>query len=276
MFRDITPARFQQIHDEAFQDESYLESSVAATGGYPSSALWEGLALPGTSVLEIGPGSGHLLAAAQQAGCSVTAVESSKVHRDHIRDIWGIESLYSTIDEIPDGQAYDAIVAVNVFEHIYDIADFLCFIRRALVPGGTFFLSTPNGLSLEATVLGSWWSMCKVHDHVSFPSPAGLRLAAWESGLRIERVWSAEIPFEFPVSALTALRDRSRTRLGAGRASGDHRAQAPVGPASAASVSPAARSALTGFCSVAGPFDPSSRLLGILGRAASLKARLTR
>lgn len=276
MFRDITQARFQQIHDEAFQDSEYLESSVALTGHYPSSALWEALSLPGTSVLEIGPGSGHLLAAAQWAGCKVEAVESSKVHREYIRDVWGIGSLYSTTDEIPDDRAYDAIVAINVFEHIYDIADFLRFVKKALVPGGTFFLSTPNGLSLEASVLGSWWPMCKVHDHVSFPSPVGVRMAARASGLRVERVWSAELPFEFPVSALIALRDRFRARRGTGEANGHHRVQAPAGPADAGSVNPAARGALARFYSAAGPFDPTSRLLGTLGRAASVKARLTR
>lgn len=276
MFRDITPDRFQQIHGDAFQDSEYLESSVALTGQQPSGALWKALSLPGTSVLEIGPGSGHLLAAAQRAGCSVEAVESSKLHRNYIRDVWGIGSLYATIDEVPDDRSYDVIVAVNVFEHVYDIAEFLHFIRKALAPGGTFFLSTPNGLSLEATVLGSWWPMCKVHDHVSFPSPVGVRLAARGSGLRVERVWSTELPFEFPVSALAAVRDRVSARRGARETNGDCRVQAPAGPADAGSVNPAARSALARFYSAAGPFDPTSRLLGTLGRAASVKARLTR
>lgn len=122
--------------------------SSRLVGSGPSSRLWEALSLPGTSVLEIGPGSGHLLAAAQRAGCSVEAIESSKVHRDYIRDTRGIGSLYSTIGEVPVGRAFDAIVAINVFEHIYDVAAFLRFIGKALAPGGTFFVSTPNGLSL--------------------------------------------------------------------------------------------------------------------------------
>ncbi len=81
VFRDITLARFQQIHDEAFQDSEYIESSIALAGREPLGALWDRLALPGASVLEIGPGSGHLLAAARGTGRSVEAVESSAVHR---------------------------------------------------------------------------------------------------------------------------------------------------------------------------------------------------
>ena len=121
--------------------------------------------------------------------------------------------------------------------------------------------------------------MCKVHDHVSFPSPVGVRMAARASGLRVERVWSTELPFEFPVSALVAVRDRARERRRARQADSDCWVQAPAGPAGASpagSVNPAARSALTRFYSVAGPFDPTSRLLGMLGRAGSVKARLTR
>ncbi len=226
-------------------------------------------------MLEIGPGSGHLLAAAREAGCSVEAVESSAVHRDYIRDTWGIGTLYSTMDEIPDGRTFDAVVAINVFEHIYDIAAFLRAVREVLTPGGTFYLSTPNALSFEATALRAWWAMCKVHDHVSFPSSSGLAMAAQASGLRIERIWSTGLPFEFPVSALIAARDRSRTRRGLGRAA--EQSLAATGPAlESGKVNPGAKTALARFYSAAAPFDPVYRLSGALGRAGSLKARLTR
>ena len=276
VFRDITTSRFQEIHDEAFQDDEFIEASVAATGHQPSTALWDSLALPGTSVLEIGPGSGHLLAAAHKAGRSVGAVETSAVHRNYIRDTWGIDSVYSTMDEIPESRAFDAIVAINVFEHIYDIKGFLHAIRKALAPGGTCYFSTPNALSLEATVLGSWWAMCKVHDHVSFPSPAGLVTAAQESGLHVERVWSTGLPFEFPVSALVAARDRLLERRGTGKTADHDQAQSAADPARSRTNGPAAKAALARFYSAAAPIDPTHLLLGALGRAGSVKARLTR
>jgi 2-polyprenyl-3-methyl-5-hydroxy-6-metoxy-1,4-benzoquinol methylase len=275
VFRDITPARFRQIHDEAFQDNAYLDASIALAGREPLGALWTDLNLPGPSVLEIGPGAGQLLAAARAAGCSVEAVESSAVHRDHIRDTWGIDALYATMDEIPDGRRFDTIVAINVFEHVYDIRAFLQAVGKLLATGGTFFISTPNALSLEAAVLRTWWAMCKVHDHVCFPSFSGLTMAAQASGLRIERTWSAGLPFEFPVSVLAAARDRSRTRRGTGQAIVRHRpAQDAMGGAGPADS--AARVALARFYSAAAPFDPASRILGKLGHAGSLKARLTR
>lgn len=283
VFRDITPARFQQIHDEAFQDSAHIDSTLAFAGAQPLRALWDLLALPGGSVLEIGPGSGHLLAAARQAGCSVEAVESSAVHREYIRGTWGIDSVYATMDEIPAGRTFDTIVAINVFEHVYDIEAFLRAVREVLAPGGTFFLSTPNAVSLEASVLRTWWSMCRVHDHVSFPSSAGLATAARESGLNVGRIWSTGLPFEFGVSALTAARDRMRARRGVGRLPeaatqpGQAQALLPVGrTAAAGQVNPAAKAALARFYSMAAPFDPAYRMLGALGRAGSVKARLIR
>jgi SAM-dependent methyltransferase len=274
IFRDITPARSRQIHDEAFQDSEFIDSMYAVAGEQPARAVWDVLALPGDSVLEIGPGSGHLLAAAKQAGCSVEAVESSKIHRDYIRDVWGIDSVYATMDEIPADHTFDIVVAVNVFEHIYDIAEFMRAVRKVLVPGGTFFISTSNARALEASVLGTWWSMCKVPDHFCFPSSAGLATAARESGLQVERIWTSGLPFEFPVSALVAARDRFRGRRGTGLSPAQ---AAPEGGGAnpGSGVSTAAKAAVGRFYSIAAPFDPTTRVIGALGRAASVKARLT-
>jgi 2-polyprenyl-3-methyl-5-hydroxy-6-metoxy-1,4-benzoquinol methylase len=272
VFRDITPARFQQIHGEAFQDTTHIESALAFAGHRPLRALWELLALPGSSVLEIGPGSGHLLAAARQAGCSVTAVESSKVHREFIRDAWGIGSVYASMEEVPAGRVFDTVVAINVFEHVYDIVAFLRAVRQLLAPGGTCYFSTPNAVSLEATVLRTWWSMCKVHDHVSFPSPAGMATAALESGLRVGRIWSTGLPLEFPVSTLIAARDRALACRGTGR----HADRPATKPAEAVRVNAGRKAALANMYSAAALIDPGYRVLGALGRAGSLKATLSR
>ena len=270
VYRDITADKFEQLHGEAFQDTRFVDSTVAAAGLEPASARWEEFSLPGTSLLEIGPGTGHLLAAAHKAGRSVAAVESSEIHRAFIRDTWGIRSLYPDITAIPDGLLFDAVVAINVLEHVYDITTFLRSITKLLAPDGVLFVSTVNAASLEATLLRNWWSMCKEHDHVSFPSPEGMARASRVADLQAEQVWSSELPFELPISALVAARDWTRARRGPpADTSAGHLAES-----STDSVNAASKARLARFCSMSAPFDPTSRFLGVLGRAATVKARL--
>jgi SAM-dependent methyltransferase len=270
VFRDITADKFEQLHGEAFQDTHFVDSHVAASGLEPASTRWDELSLPGTSLLEIGPGTGHLLAAAHKAGRSVTAVESSEVHRAFIRETWGIHSLYPDIAAVPDNLLFDAVVAINVLEHVYDITSFLRSITKMLAPNGVLFVSTVNAASLEAALLGTWWSMCKEHDHVSFPSPDGMARAAQAADLRTDRVWSGELPFELLISMLVSARDWNRARRGPSvAASNGHLAGSP-----AEGVDAASKARLARLYSIGAHLDPTSRLLGALGRAATVKARL--
>jgi SAM-dependent methyltransferase len=271
VFQDITVGQFAQLHDEAWQDTRFAESVVAARGLEPASGRWDELSLSGTSLLEFGPGTGHLLAAAQKAGCSVAGVETSGIHREFIRNTWGIRSLYPDVAALPSGVSFDAIVAINVLEHVYDISEFLRSIARLLTQNGVLFLATPNAVSLEAAVLRNWWSMCKEHDHVSFPSPEGIAQAAQAIDLRPERIWSSELPFEFPISALVSARDWTRARRAPSSAAASNGQSAEIPPAA---LDAAAKARLARFYSISGRFDPTSRLLGILGRAGNLKARL--
>ena len=249
-----------------------MDATVAAVGLEPTSARWDKLSLPGKSLLEIGPGTGHLLAAAHKAGRSVAAVEPSRVHRTFIHDTWGIDSLYHDIAGVPAGLLFDAIVAINVLEHVYDITSFLGSITKVLAPNGVLFVSTVNATSLEAGLLRGWWSMCKEHDHVSFPSSDGLAHACQTTNLRTERVWSSELPFELPISALVAARDWTRARRSPLSVASDSH----MAGSHAESVDAAVKSRLAHFYSISAPFDPTSRLLGRLGRAATVKARLAR
>ncbi len=270
MFQDITADNYEQLHGEAFQDFGFTEAFVAVSGLEPASARWDEMSLPGTSLLEIGPGTGHTLAAAHRAGRSVTAVESSAVHRTFIKETWGIDAVYPDFSALPRDRLFDAVLAINVIEHVYDVTGFLSAITKVLAPNGVFFMSTANAESLEASLLRTWWAMCKPPDHVSLPSPKGIARAAHAVGLRAERVWSTETPFEFPISTVVAARDWTRARRGRSIAAHD----ASSAEDSAGSLDAASKARLTRFMSGSARFDPTSRLLGALGRAGSVKARL--
>src|SRR5258708_12009452 len=79
VFQDITADNYEQLHGEAFQDFGFTEAFVAVSGLEPASARWDEMSLPGTSLLEIGPGTGNTLAAAPTAGRSVHPVDTAPV-----------------------------------------------------------------------------------------------------------------------------------------------------------------------------------------------------
>lgn len=86
----------------------------------------------------------------------MTAVETSEINRNFIHKNWGIDSLYADLSDIPARLSFDAVVAINVLEHVYDIANFLASLSKMLAKNGTLFISTSNASSLEAAMLRGW------------------------------------------------------------------------------------------------------------------------
>jgi SAM-dependent methyltransferase len=217
IFRDLSLAEFESLHATAFEDSEFSSRIELFQGKEPDRSTWaEVLAALGVArrVLEIGPGTGHLLAAARDAGCEVFGVETSGFHRELMRRLWGIETV-AGFDEVPSGRLFDAVVAINVYEHVYDVVGFLRSIAALLAPGGRVFVSTCNAGAFVARLSGTRWAMFKQVDHVSFPSGEGMRTSAERAGLRATRIWTHELPFETPIGILVAARDswrESRTR----------------------------------------------------------------
>jgi SAM-dependent methyltransferase len=273
VFQTLSPSEFALLHGDAFTDESFVHGVAGALGDEPDRRTWEELRpfLPGVSYLEIGPGSGHLLAAAHEAGRTVTGIESSAVHRDFIRRTWGLEAVYPSFAELPEGAQFDAIVAMNTLEHVYDIGPFLAGVRSLLAPTGVFFLSTVNPAALSGKLVRAYWSMCKPLDHVSFPSAEGLRTAGAEAGLSVGKVWYGELPLETPLSVVVAARDFLRDRRSgpAGQGNGAGTAE----PSLASSGGIAGRAISLVFEKGRG-LDPTSWALGRLGMATMIKATL--
>ena len=265
IFEDVDVHIFEEIHQQALGDTGFLEDIVEALGTEPDTRTWlefEHL-LPGERILEIGPGTGHLLAAARSHGRDVSAVEHSEAHRNFISTHWGIESVYASLEELPPEARFDSIVGVNVLEHIYEVLPALRQFPSLLTPGGRVLISTVNAEAIVLSVVGTMWSMFKPADHVSFPTRAGLIKAARTAGLAPLRVWSSELPFETPVSLVVAARDFISER----------RAPEPSSPSGEAGAS--GRRLARWLYSHARAIDPTSRLLGRIGRAGTIKALLT-
>jgi len=276
VFPDLDVAEFSSIHDRAFDDDGFVQMQLAALGNEPDRSGWSWARrfLPGRRVLEIGPGAGHLLAAAKADGCEVACTESSVVHRAYIRGQWGIEDVYESLGELPPERRFDSVIMINVIEHVYDVAALLRALRAHLDEGGKVLVSTCNAAALLPRFVGVWWTMFKPEDHVSIPSAAGLRLAAARSGLRAEQVWTDELPLESLIGVAAASRDYLL----------EHSSRASQRPATPAPTNqggrtiepvPLRRRITWATTRLAGSVIPFNGLLKSVGLAASLKAVLT-
>ena len=72
------------------------------------------------------------------------------------------------LDRIFERETFDAVIAQQVFEHLYDPVSYVEEIRRILKPGGVFFVSVPNYGSIVARIAGPKWDMVGPVGHVRY------------------------------------------------------------------------------------------------------------
>ena len=99
-------------------------------------------------VLDVGAGQGALAQRLHQAGFAVSACDSAP---ENFR-VPGIECRRVDLaGPLPYAdRQFDALLAVELTEHLLDHATFFSECARVLSPGGKLFLSTPNILSLKS------------------------------------------------------------------------------------------------------------------------------
>lgn len=170
----------------------------------------------GARLLDIGCGTGKLLAIAQRYGWTVQGIEPSDYASRWARDTYGFDVRTGVFrgGEFPAG-AFDAVVLSDVVEHLYAPLPMLGEILRILRPGGVCVITTPNvkGLStrlfggrnyaLDATTAGS--------GHVTFFSPQTLRAILRAAGFAEVRLWTGELYLKNFTDFLQRIRPSKRS-----------------------------------------------------------------
>jgi len=148
----------------------------------------------GSSVLELGCGSGTFLRDLTRCGYQVTGVDAQET----AAGLSGVRFLRSDLEKpLPfDRSSFDAVVSIETVEHLWNSYGFLEEALRVLKPGGILVLSTPN--------IGSWVSRLTflatgtfaafrkrdydIIHHVTPIYPASLLRWVKEKGCRCERI----------------------------------------------------------------------------------------
>lgn len=137
--------RYVRGHTRNLEDnENYLHSSHTLLNELVTEI--KACLDPGSSVLEIGCGGGHAAALLASLGFKVVGTDFSPVAVETAR------GNYPQIDfreadacrlGFSDG-SFDAVVAIELLEHLARPAEHVEEVRRLLKPGGSYFVKTPN------------------------------------------------------------------------------------------------------------------------------------
>jgi SAM-dependent methyltransferase len=143
-------------------------------------------ARPGGRLLEVGCGSGDLLAGAGDHGWTVEGVDfdPAAVAVARGRGLSVREGDLASC-RFPDA-SFDAVVGVHVVEHVPDPRAFLAEARRVLAPGGRLVLVTPNLRSRGARRFGDAWRELDPPRHLHLFPPETLRRVVEETGFTAE------------------------------------------------------------------------------------------
>jgi len=164
--------------------------------------LWEPVleqlaSLPaGSRVLDAGCGNGFFTRRLRETGFDAVGMDLDESGIIHARKAcssirFEVASIYDSIS-ILFGQQFDAVVSLEVIEHLYDPRTFVGRVQECLRPGGLFVLSTPyhgylkNLLialagKFDAHVSPSWDG-----GHIKFWSRRTLTSVLEEKGFRVE------------------------------------------------------------------------------------------
>ena len=181
------PSRLQGLYQESeflYEDEA---PHAAATYDQLLAGLLarHPLPRPPASLLEVGCGSGHFLALAQERGLTVTGFEPSqecwaqspeKVRPRIIPEIFSPERLA--------GRRFDLAASFHVFDHLFDPRQVLAQMAQHLNPGGRVLLVCHDVEAWSAKLLGDRSPIFDV-EHIYLFSRATLAHLVEAEGFRV-------------------------------------------------------------------------------------------
>ena len=187
--------KFRPIHRFNPVRLAYIRDRLCAHFGRDPKAIRP---LEGLRLLDIGCGGGLLCEPARRLGASVVGVDAAErnveVARLHAEQSGlDIDYRHTTAETlVADGEAFDAVLNMEVVEHVADVGLFITSCAALIKPGGAMVAATLNrtAKSFALAIVGAEyvlrWLPRGTHDWRKFIKPSEFGRHLRTAGLRID------------------------------------------------------------------------------------------
>ncbi|MDR2483223.1 MAG: class I SAM-dependent methyltransferase [Treponema sp.] len=200
-------AAFLRLQEMALEDAGFY--------AWEQTLCFDGSARP--ALLDIGCATGALLERLWERGWDARGVELSPQEAEYARRERGLDVSALPLEEKRFPAAFfTAALASHLIEHLNDPASLVREVWRILIPGGRFWVTTPNIGGFQARLFGSRWRSA-IFDHLYLFSAKTLRVLLEGTGFRVERMatWGGLAAGTAPGPVKRAA-DRAAKRFGFG------------------------------------------------------------
>jgi 2-polyprenyl-3-methyl-5-hydroxy-6-metoxy-1,4-benzoquinol methylase len=182
------PEAMQRYYPEKYRDYGTAVRRILKALYSLRVSRWLRLKPEGGSVLEVGCGSGLMLAAFQRRGWRALGVERSEEVTRTVHTAPGVKIVTTPVEALSADIAFDLIVLFQVLEHIADPVTLLRECARRLAPGGHVIVNVPNFSSWQSRFAGARWLHLDPPRHQSHFTPQTLASTLERAGLCVKEL----------------------------------------------------------------------------------------
>lgn len=159
-------------------------------------------------LLEVGSGTGRLLALMKEYGWETYGVELNEKAAEHARQERDL-TIFSglLVDAQYADNFFDGVCYHHVIEHVYDPYKELQEVMRILKPGGYLYIAVPNIDSLEAKIFAKYWDPLQIPVHLYHFSTRTLTELLQKTGFRVKCLKSYSPEHRFYYSVLRYMQE---------------------------------------------------------------------
>lgn len=162
---------------------------------------------PGDSLLELGCAPGCVAYLLGQAGVQVTGIEMGTATVEFVRRQFGLDVVEGPVERVDLARPVDAVIGVDVLEHLPQPLDTLRACRKRLTDTGVLILQTPCYRGEQPD-----WSMLVPAEHLFLYTEHSVRTLLAQAGFTVVEVGPSLFPYDMwivatPGATATARKD---------------------------------------------------------------------